>query len=251
MKRGSPEIGELVVCRISKIHPNSAEAELLEYSGTGMIHVSEVAGRWVRDIREFIRENQYVVCRVVGSDSRGLSLSIKRVRRDEAGRRLNEFKREKKAGNMLEQAAKPLKKTREQAFKEVGFLLQEEFGSLTQAFETAGKNPALLKSKGVPQNWLDVISEIAQKKFAEKTFVVKADLILSSYLPDGLDVIKNLLASSRKKGFSISYISAPRYTISTSGTDIKKLRASIIQEGEDLVKAISKQEGEGKFALRE
>ena len=49
-KQGSPRKYELVVCKIVKIFPNSALAELLEYNKKGMIHVSEVALRCVKDI---------------------------------------------------------------------------------------------------------------------------------------------------------------------------------------------------------
>lgn len=251
MKRGLPEKGELVVCRVTKLHPNSVEAQLLEYEAQGMIHVSEVASRWVRDIREFVKENQYVVCRVIWKDERGLSLSIKRVRREEGNRKLTEFKKERKAGNMFEQMAKSMKKTKEQAYQEVGFLLQEEFGSLTRAFEIAGKNPDLLKQKGVPPAWQKIIRETALKKFAEKTYQLTGDLKLLCYKPQGVDIIKNILLSSQKKGFQVSYISAPRYRIRLEGKDIKKLRSSLEEEGSLLVKAIEKEGGEGEFILKE
>ena len=251
MKRGLPERNELVVCRITKIHPNSVEAQLLEYEAAGLIHVSEVASRWIRDIREFLKENQYVVCRVMRVDDQGLSLSVKRVRRDDGNRKLNEFKRERKSEAMLEQIAKSIKKTKEQAFKDVGFLLQEEFGSLSKAFEHAAKNPDLLKKKSIPAIWLKPILEAAQKRFAQKTYHLKGDLEMASFAPDGMNVIKKLLLQTEKKGFTVRYVSAPRYTILVSGKDIKKLRISIQEEGESLVKAIERSGGEGSFTLKE
>ncbi|MBL7160850.1 MAG: S1 RNA-binding domain-containing protein [Candidatus Aenigmarchaeota archaeon] len=251
MKRGVPERGEAVVCKITKLHPNSAFAQLLEYDKTGMIHVSEVASRWVRDIREFLKENQYVVCRVLAVDDRGISLSIKRIRREEGNRKLTEFKREKKAENLLEQIAKKLKKTREQAFKEAGFIMQEEFGSLGKAFEMAVKDPALLKKKGIPPAWVSALTEAAKKKFAEKIYTLKGELELISYQPQGVDAIKKILQSAQKKGFQISYIAAPRYRITGKSKDIKQLRASLESEGEAAVEAIQKEGGEGKFVLKE
>ena len=100
-KKGSPSRGELVICRIRKIYPNSVTAELTEYGMTGMIHVSEVASRWVRNIREFLKENQYVICRVIGVDGESIQLSAKRVRYEEKTARMNEFKRERKAEKLL------------------------------------------------------------------------------------------------------------------------------------------------------
>lgn len=251
MKRGFPERGELVVCKITRLHPNSAESQLLEYKKPGMIHVSEVASRWVRDIREFLKENQYVVCRVLQVDSRGISLTIKRVRPDDGNRKMNEFKRERKAENLLEQIAKSMKKTKEQAFEEAGFSMQEEFGSLTKAFEMAVKNPDLLKRKGISALWSAAIIENARKKFADKSYQLKGNLTLTCYKPDGVDIIKKLLSSAEKKGFSVTYISAPRYLLTSSGKDIKKLKANMEDEGQSLVKEIEKEGGDGKFSLKE
>jgi translation initiation factor 2 alpha subunit (eIF-2alpha) len=42
-KTGMPRPGEVVVCRIKSINPNSVFARLEEYDKEGMIHVSEVA----------------------------------------------------------------------------------------------------------------------------------------------------------------------------------------------------------------
>ena len=90
------------MCQILKIHPNSAIAKLVEYKKTGLIHVSEVASKWVRDIREFIKENQFVVCRVMEINENGIYLSIKRVSKGQANSKLNEFKKERKSEKMLE-----------------------------------------------------------------------------------------------------------------------------------------------------
>lgn len=251
MKQGVPVRGELVVCRITKLHPNSAFAQLLEYGRPGMIHVSEVAGRWVRDIREFVREDQFVVCRVIGVEGETISLSIKQVRREEATRKLNEYKRESKSEKILEQAAKSLNKTLEQAYKEVGFSLQEEFGSLTKAIEVSVKNPSLFRKKSVPPAWVAAISEVAQKKFVEKTYEVRGNLELLSYAPNGVEIIRRALASAQKKGFEVKYIAAPNYLLRGKGKDIKKLRSSLEEEAEALIRSVKQSGGEGKFEIKE
>jgi translation initiation factor 2 subunit 1 len=226
-RQGNPERWELVVCKIVKIFPNSALAELIEYRKRGMIHVSEVALRWVKDIREFIRLNQHVVCRVMRVQGDDISLSLKRVRKEEAERRLNEFKRENKAERMLELTAKNMKKSLDDAYKEVGFLLQEEFGGLYKAFEFAVKNPDLLRSKGVPKAWLEPIMDIAKKSYSEKVFEIKAELELKCYGSGGVETIKKALMSVEKGGLEVRYISAPRYMIVGRGKNAKELRARV------------------------
>ena len=251
MKKGNPIRGELVVCRIIRLHPNSAEVQLLEYGKPGMVHVSEVASRWVRDIREFLKENQYVVSRVLKVDERGITLSIKSVKREDNTRKMNEFKRERKAENLLEQLAKSMKKSLEQAYKEAGFIMQEEFGSLTKALDMAFKNPSLLKKKGIPEKWSKALEKAAKDRFGGKTYSLKGELELHSYSPEGVEIIKKALLSARKRGFEVSYISAPKYSLAGRGNDIKKLRSSLEEEGKGIVKEMEKSGGEGSFSLNE
>jgi len=243
-KSGTPERNELVVCKITKLFPNSAYAELVEYGKTGMVHVSEVALKWVRDIREFLRVNQYVVCRVMRSDKDSIQLSIKRVRKNEAESKLNEFKRENRAEKLLEMIAKEKGKSLDDAYKEVGFLLQEEFGSLYKAFETALKNPDLLRAKGVPQEWAKSIIETAAKSFGEKVYEVKAELEVSCYAPNGVEVIKNAFANALK-GTSVEarYLSSPRYMLVSRGKNIKKVKAEVQSVAEKIEKAIKASKG--------
>jgi translation initiation factor 2 subunit 1 len=253
MKRNySPREGELVVCRITRINPNSAFAELVEYGKTGMIHVSEVAARWVRDIREFIKENQFVVCRVIRVEGDHFSLSIKRVRQEEASSKMNEFKRENKAEKLLEMVAKSISKTPEQALHEVGFRLQDEFGSLSKAFEIAWKNPELLKAKGIPAVWIQPIVDVVKKAYSEKTYELKAELNLVCYASNGIEIIRDALETAMKEnGIEVMYISTPKYVIVARGKNFKEIEAKISKSAESITREINKCKGECTFKMVE
>lgn len=250
-KIGKPEKYELVVCKITKIHPNSVYAELIEYDTQGIIHVSEVAKKWVRDIREFLKVNQFVVCKVLGTHNNTIELSVKRVNKNDANRKLNAFKRERRAEKMLEQAAKDFKLNLDQIYEEIGYRLIEEFGSLLKAFETAVKNPDLMKRKGIPKKWIKVIKDVAEKAFAEKTYEIKARLNLTSYQGNGISIIKKLLSDAEEKGVNVRYISAPKYEISAEGKDSKKIESLIKKTGENIVEELEKNNGEASFELIE
>jgi len=246
-----PERDELVICRITKLHPNSAFARLVEYDRTGMIHVSEVAKRWVRDIREFVKENQYVVCRVMKVEGDHIFLSIKRVYREQANSRLNEFKRERKAEKLLGLAGKELGKDLEQSYDEVGYLLQDNFGSLSKAFGFALKDPQLLKSKGIPEEWVKVLSDIASKSYVEKDYEVRASMKLISYEPDGVEVLKGILSKAEQAGLDVKYISAPKYMLSARGKKHKELKAKVSKVAEDIAKEVRQRNGFGEFKILE
>ena len=246
-KSGTPERNELVICKVLKIYPNSVLAKLIEYDKTGMIHVSEVASRWVRNIREFLKENQYVVCRVMRIEGDSIALSVKRVHREQTSSKLNEFKRERKAEKMLELVAKKLNKTLDEAYDEIGFRLQDEIGSLSKSFDVAVKNPDLLKQKGIPKNWRDAMTEIAQKGYTEKEYEIIANLKLICYESDGIEIIKNTLSKVKDKDIEIRYISAPDYQLIGRGKNVKQLQSSVEENAEMVVKEINRQNGECSF----
>jgi len=249
-KSGIPCGNELVICRVTRLHPNSAEAELIEYENlSGMMHVSEVAKKWVRDIREFLKEGQYVVCRVMAVDGQNVSLSLKRVHKEDTNKKLNEFKRERRAEKLLEIAGKGLGKTLDETYKEIGFKLNEEFGPLEKVFETAFKSPELLEKKGVPKKWADALIGIAKKSFMEKTYFVKGSLKLLSFRPDGVEIIKKALKKAQDKGMIVKYISAPNYEISTSGKNYKEVEAGLQDTAKEIMKEVEKSGGEVGFEL--
>ena len=248
MKDRQPKYGELVVCRVTKLNPHSAIVYIIEYEMTGLIHVSEVASRWVRDIREFIRENQYIVCRVLDARPEGISLSLKRVHREDTARKLNEFKREKRTEKLLEMAGKSLGKTLEQSKKEIGDLIIEEFGSYTKLFEIAVKTPDLLTRKGLSDKWTKAIVEIALKNYSEKTFLVKGSLMLTTTDPRGVELIKKSLLMAKGQGLKVQYISAPKYVLVGEGKNYKEVESKVRAVGEEIVKEFNRH-GEAAFEM--
>ncbi|HLD56814.1 MAG TPA: S1 RNA-binding domain-containing protein [archaeon] len=251
IKEGYPNRWELVICKITKIDPHSATAEMIEYKRFGYIHASEVAKRWVINIKEFLKEGQYVVCRVMDVDRvrNTISLSVKRVDRAEGQRKMNEFKREVKGEKFLEQAAKALNKTVDQAEKEIGYIITEEFGTASKMFDFAVKNPELLKKKGIPKAWEDAIIDVAKKNYTEKVHEMRANLKLVSYKPDGVDTIKKALLAL-PKDIEVKYISAPNYLLISKSTNPKELKLKLAAAADSVAKKVAVG-GEASFEVVE
>jgi translation initiation factor 2 subunit 1 len=250
-RKGLPEWGELVLCNVKRITPFAAWCDLEEYPGVeGMIHISEVSGKWVHDIREFVRVNKQYVAKVVKIDYQKnfVNLSLKRVNKDEEKEKMNIFRREQRAEKMLEQAAKEIGKNLEQAYEEVGFLLQDKFGELFVAFEEARKGSENLIKKGIPEKWANVLAKIAEASFQEKETVIKADVEIKSFAADGIEKIKEVLLDLEKKGFVVKYISAPKYRVELSGKDPKLTEKKMVENLEALTK-MKNFEGEIKYKL--
>ena len=250
-KKGPPEYGELVVCRITNINPNSAFAKLIEYENlTGMIHVSEVANRWVRNIHEFLKENQFVVCMVMRVEGNHISLSAKRVHPGQATRRMNEYKRELKAEKLLNMLSENMKIDKKTFYDELIYPLQESFGTLSKALDIAFKNELLFRKRSDLKNkFADAIMEMIKKNYSEKIYTLNSELDIATYDPDGVDIIKNILLKSKRAGFNIKYISAPKYVISKSGKNFKQIHSELLEESQKIIKEIQKHRGEVSFEI--
>ncbi|HLC68135.1 MAG TPA: S1 RNA-binding domain-containing protein [archaeon] len=221
-RRGLPQPGELVICKISKISPYSAFAYLDEYNTEGMIHISEVSSGWVRDIRQYVKQGQTVVAKVIRVDGEQISLSLKRVDKKQENNKIKEYQLNRRAEKMLEMAATAMKKTLDKAYEEVGYALQEGFGSLYEGFKVSLQNPDMLRQRGIPDKWIEQMHIIAERSITQKEFEFKARLTVRSYKPGGLDVIKNVLIAAQKSGLDVHYIAAPEYLVRFKTMNAKK-----------------------------
>jgi polyribonucleotide nucleotidyltransferase len=79
------EIGQTYVGTVSRIVDFGAFVEI--FPGTdGLLHISEIADRRVRDVRDELREGQQIMVKCIGKDGNKIKLSRKAVLRDEGSR---------------------------------------------------------------------------------------------------------------------------------------------------------------------
>jgi translation initiation factor 2 subunit 1 len=64
-----PEAGDLVIATIETVTDYGAYAKLDEYDKKGLLHVSEIASSWIRNIRDYVREGQKLVLKVLRVDT--------------------------------------------------------------------------------------------------------------------------------------------------------------------------------------
>ena len=111
-----PEESELVVCTVQSVKNFGAFVSLDEYDNKeGFIHIRDVATGWVKYIRDYVREGQKIVCKVLGVDSsKGhIDLSLKSVNEHQKREKIQQWKNENKADKLLEIVAERLGKTKD------------------------------------------------------------------------------------------------------------------------------------------
>lgn len=242
-----PVEGELVVGKVETINPNSVFIRLDEYDKLGMIHISEIAKKWVRDVRKWVRVGQIVVCEVLHADHESIALSLKRVSPERKSRRMLRWKRDKKGEKFLLEVAKRQKVSPEQMYDEVGYIIQENFRDMLHAFELALDGADVLKKKGIPSKWAIAIATFARKKLKKKVTVLRGVLHLRSTAPDGIGEIRRFLKQIQAHGIEVSYVSAPKYAINLSTENPKKSEKDVMTIIEGLRKKFS---GECEFKWR-
>jgi len=255
-KKGEwPEKRELVIGTVTRVNPYSAFISLEEYPGKeGMIHISEVAGKWVRDIRDFVKTGKKVVALVMNVDKEKnhIALSLKRVRRYDAEEKMREYKRDLKAEKMLKLVAKKLSMSPSEAQEKIEKNLEEIFGELFKAFQMSLTAPGydLIIKKGIPENWAKEIKAVAEEQMELKEIEIKGIIELKCFKPDGIEIIKKVLKDAEDKySIRIKYISAPNYSLSFKTKDAKLGEKRLKEAADEMIKNIKPLGGEGSFKV--
>lgn len=252
-RSGWPEEGELVVCSVKKVTDFGAFVELDEYDNKeGLIHISEVASGWIKYIRDYVREGQKIVCKVLHVDAskHHIDLSLKDVNEHQRREKIQQWKNEQKAEKWIQYVAKT---TKIKNLDKLITLFYERFGSVYSAFEKSlvGGAQALTKI-GVSKEVAEMIAKVATENMKKPEVEIAGYVDLTCPLPDGIDVIKKALTKAgEEKGegikVSISYVGAPRYRIHVVAPDYKKAENVLKKSAQLAIKIIEKAGGTGKF----
>jgi len=250
-----PEEGDLVIATVKTITDYGAYVALDEYQKEGLLHVSEVSSGWVRNIRNFVREGQKFVLKVlrVNTEKGHVDLSLRRVTKRERKEKILSWKKERKADSLLRSASEELKMSSQEIYEKVGTLFEKEFGGIYEGFErTAREGAELLLKMEIPENIATVIEEIAKEKIRVPMVKVKGTLSLQCSKPDGVNLIRDTLLGVQKVGSKgakvrVYVIAPPRYRIVVSAVDYKEAEEILDKATEVAIKNIERVGGQGNF----
>jgi len=226
----TPEEGELVVATITTVKQNGAYVVLDEYEGIeGFIFIGEIASGWVKNIRGFVREGQRVICKVMRTrrDGASLELSLKSVSEERRRDRLQEWKNEQRAHQLLKVLGEKVGWNEEQV-AEYSVELTDAFGGLYTAFEEAAMQEGALQNAGFEGDWLAAFIEIAVENIIPPFVEVRGTLTLSINVTDGVSVIRSALEaaealSNEAEEIDVKcfYDGAPSYRLELRAPDFK------------------------------
>ncbi|MEM4240003.1 MAG: S1 RNA-binding domain-containing protein [Candidatus Woesearchaeota archaeon] len=223
-KTGLPQEDELVLCTVTAVQYHSVFCALDEYGRTGMIHISEVAPGRIRNIRDFVKEGKKIVCRVlrVNPEKGHIDLSLRRVNENQKRQKLNQVKQEQLAEKIVEHAAKQHLKNPEEIYVALTKELVPKYGGLFQAFEHVAQDQIDL-GKIVDKKLAADIAAAVKQRIKPKEVVVDGDLMLLSYAPNGVELVKEALHRAKDTAGKpvIRYKGAGTYHVTVKSDDYK------------------------------
>jgi translation initiation factor 2 subunit 1 len=254
-KQEWPETGDLVVATVQEVTDFGAYAKLDEYDKRGLLHVSEISSSWIRNIRDFIREGQKVVLKVLRVDTEKghIDLSLRRVTKRERIEKIMVWKRERKAETLLRSIAEKTGLSLEETYEKAGALMEKEYG-LYEGFEKALKDGAAALTKiGVPEDLATMIAEIAKERIHVPMVKVKGIVELRSMNSEGVRIIKEAFLNAKKAEKSretrlrFYVIAAPKYCIEVMAENYKNAETDLQRVAENVVSSVVNSGGQGNF----
>jgi len=253
MAKDLPEKGDLVICTVTQAKQFGAFVKLEEYPDKkGFLHIKEVASGWVKNIREYVREGQRIVCRVMNVDSsKGyVDLSLKRVTEHQKKEKIEQWKNEQKAKKLLEIVADKIGKNFDELYGEVEEKLLKKYNTLYKAFEDAVKNEKKFRKEFDEYYWVDAFIEIAKQNIIIPFIEINGYVELTCPTSDGIKHIKKALEKIEEENelkIRVKYISAPLYRIEVVAPEYKIAEKKLKENVNKAIEYIKKHKGNGKF----
>ena len=250
-----PEVGDLVIATIDSVTGYGAYANLDEYNKRGLLHVSEISSSWTRNIRDFVREGQKAVLKVLRVDlEKGhIDLSLRRVTRRAKIEKIRQWKQDRKAEALLRGVAERIGLPSEVVYEKAGAFLEEKYGLYDGFEKVATEGPEILTQICVPEDLAKTFAAVAEERIRIKMVKVKRMLEIRCMSPNGVKIIKNSFLNAKKtqktKDAEVQFyvIAAPKYTLEVSAENYKRAEEILQKVSQSVQSNLAKAGGHGTF----
>ncbi len=254
-KQEWPTAGDLVMATVEQVTDYGAYVNLDEYGKRGLLHISEISSSWIRNIRDFVREGQKVVLKVlrVDMEKNHIDLSLRRVTRRERIEKVMAWKKERKAEALLKNVAEKTGLSIDEINAKVATPMEAEYG-LYEGFEkTVREGIEVLTKLGISEDIATVVNQVATERIRVPMVEVRGTVDLRVMKPDGVRIIKEAFGNARKSEKSkdaklrFYVIAAPRYSVEVMADNYKHGEEVLQQVTDNIVSFIKKAGGEASF----
>lgn len=250
-----PESGDLVIATIESVMDYGAYANLDEYKKRGFLHISEISSARIRNVRDFVRENQKMVLKVVhvSLEKGHIDLSLRRVTKRERIEKIKSWKKDRKGEALLHAVAEKVGLPIHEVYQKVGIILEEKYG-LYEGFEKVVIDGVEVLSKlNIPEDIAKVIAQVAEERIKIKMVKVRGVLEVRCMKPNGVKCIQAALIDAKKsqkaKDVKIEFyvIAAPKYSLEVSADNWKRAEEFLGNVSDSVIANITEAGGQGSF----
>ncbi len=250
-----PEAGDLVIGTVETVTDYGAYVKLDEFGKRGLLHVSEISSSWIRNIRDFVRENQKLVLKVLRVDvEKGhIDLSLRRVTKREKIEKIKFWKKDRKAEALLRGVAEKVGLSYEEVYGQGGKAMEENYG-LYEGFEKAAiEGFEVLTKVGVPENLAKAFAEVAAERIRVKLVKVKGTIEVRCMKPNGVKVIQEAFLSvaeaEKAKDAEVRFyvVAAPKYSVEVLAENYKRAEELLQKVSQRVVDNVAGAGGQGSF----
>jgi len=234
-----PREGEFVVAKVTEVQHQYVYVDLIDFEGLdseanarGMIHISEISSRWIKNIRNYVRIGQRVVLRALRIDvNKGhVDLSLRRVNSAQKENRIKEWKYALKYENLLQflTDTEGIDITFDKAYELIGFPVLEFYDSYQETIESLKENGEEILSTldGITDDIKKALLKIIEENVSISTVSISGRVKLSFTSENGIEQIKESLTEALKvieqketRNININYIAAPFYRLEIVSKD--------------------------------
>jgi len=254
-----PEIGEIVVVKVKKILSYGVFVELLEYDGlTGFVHISEVASSWVKNIRNFVKENQIRAAKVLKGipEKEQVDLSFEKVPKHAQRTKIESWRQFKRCQKLLELLAKKHKKPFDEVWHNIAEPLMQHYDSLYAAFQQIALHKEKA-AKGVPKKWIKPLLQLVEKNIEIPKRKIQGIITVGCDAPNGAEVIRKILTESIKKfkekeiTIDAIYQGSNKFLFTVISPDYKTAEKKFNALAEHIAQEMKKNNGFAEYKLLE
>jgi translation initiation factor 2 subunit 1 len=234
-----PREGEFVMAKVTEVQNQYVYVDLIDFKGLsseecarGMIHISEISSRWIKNIRNYVRIGQRIVLRVlrVDEDKGHVDLSLRRVNSAQRENRTKEWKYAVKFENLLQflTETEGINISLDEAYEIIGFPVLNLFDSYQETVDALKENGEEILSslEGITDKMKTALLKIVDENVSISTVSISGKVKLSFTEDNGIELIKesllnalNVIEQKKTRNINISYIAAPFYRLEVVSKD--------------------------------
>ncbi|MFX1570849.1 MAG: translation initiation factor IF-2 subunit alpha [Promethearchaeota archaeon] len=234
-----PKEGTFVIAKVTEVQDQYVYVDLIDFGGLyseecarGMIHISEISSRWIKNIRNYVRIGQRIVLRVLRVDAEKghVDLSLRRVNSAQRENRMKEWKYAVKFENLLQflTETEGISLSLDEAYELIGFPVLDFFDTYQETIESLKENgdEILSELNGITDEIKSVLLKIIDENVSISTVSISGKVMLSFTSENGIDHIKDsliealkIIPSKETRNIQISYIAAPFYRLEIISKD--------------------------------